>query len=263
MFACLGGTLLNPYGLELYKTLLAYAADKPEFDMIGEFKAPGFRFTNEWVALALTLLAVFVTGWRRKIEFFPLLLFSTSIYVSFQAVRDIWLVAIVSAWFIAQFDWHRVVQLSPPSRYSRPALAAAIILSSVMVVVVCLGSEEKYRGKVQKAFPVEAVKFIEREGYQGPLLCDYGWGGYLIWQLPQVPVFIDGRAHVHGLEAVKEHYNTLKGTLTWHQNKNLNESEIVLIPRESALASLLRLDPRFRLKYEDEIAVVFENSLQN
>ena len=171
MLACLGGTFLTPYGLELYQTILGYAADKSGYDIIREFKAPGFRFINQWLALALTFLAVLVTGWRRKIEFFPLLMFATSVYVSFQAVRDTWLVAIMSAWFIAQFDWHRFVQLSAPTRYSRPAFVAAMIFSTVMAVMFCLGSEEKYRGKVAKAFPVEAVKFIETEGYEGPLLC--------------------------------------------------------------------------------------------
>ncbi len=41
--------------------------------------------------------------------------------------------------------------------------------------------------------PVEAVAFLKREKPQGALLNSYGFGGYLIAELPEYPVSIDGR----------------------------------------------------------------------
>ena len=42
--------------------------------------------------------------------------------------------------------------------------------------------------------PTEMVAFARRCGLSGPVLNDWGWGGYLMFQAPQFKVFIDGRA---------------------------------------------------------------------
>ena len=42
-------------------------------------------------------------------------------------------------------------------------------------------------------YPVEAAAFIESANLQGKMFNQHGWGGYLLWRLPQRKVFIDGR----------------------------------------------------------------------
>jgi len=42
-------------------------------------------------------------------------------------------------------------------------------------------------------YPVEAVNYLKEEHISGRLFNDYGWGGYIIWQAPEIKVFIDGR----------------------------------------------------------------------
>ncbi|OQB03862.1 MAG: hypothetical protein BWY19_01230 [bacterium ADurb.Bin212] len=43
-------------------------------------------------------------------------------------------------------------------------------------------------------YPYEAAKFLKSANLpNGNFLNPYGWGGYLIWQNPEIPVFIDGR----------------------------------------------------------------------
>jgi len=42
-------------------------------------------------------------------------------------------------------------------------------------------------------YPKKAVEFLKTNLPQGQIFSKYGWGGYLIWKLPEKKVFIDGR----------------------------------------------------------------------
>src|SRR5205823_11555546 len=81
----------------------------------------------------------------------------------------------------------------------RQALAVAGVL---LVLVAALGilrtSEEQIEARLEKKYPVRAVAFVKEQGYSGPLYNDYNWGGYLMWQMPELPVAMDGRANLHG-----------------------------------------------------------------
>jgi len=45
-------------------------------------------------------------------------------------------------------------------------------------------------------YPYQAVQYIKDNQPTGKLFNEYNWGGYLIWQLPEKKVFIDGRMAV-------------------------------------------------------------------
>ena len=42
-------------------------------------------------------------------------------------------------------------------------------------------------------YPKEAVSYLNENLPRGEIFSEYGWGGYLIWNLPQKKVFVDGR----------------------------------------------------------------------
>jgi hypothetical protein len=113
---------------------------------------------------------------------------------------------------------------------------------------------------VRRDYPAAAAEFIERRGSSGPLYNYFDWGGYLIWRLPQLPVAIDGRTLVHGEARILAHVDTWQGKSGWRTDPELAAAKIVVGPRDTPLASLLRLDDRFTLAYEDRDgpAVVFE-----
>ena len=47
------------------------------------------------------------------------------------------------------------------------------------------------------------------------------------------------------------------GSPGWDTDPELSAAGVVIAPVKLPLTSLLRLDPRFRLVYEDDVAVVF------
>src|SRR5262249_18065075 len=98
-----------------------------------------------------------------------------------------------------------------------------------------------------------------------PLYNHLTWGGYLIWRLPGRPVSMDGRVNLHTDERMVRAFHTEDGLRSWmgHPDEGwstdpeLAQARLVILPVGSALTSLLRRDRRFRLVYEDAVAVVF------
>jgi hypothetical protein len=111
--------------------------------------------------------------------------------------------------------------------------------------------------QVAEHFPEKAAEFVQSHNLRGPLFNDYDWAGYLIWRLPELPVSIDGRNNLHGDRRTLRSYATWTGAGDWAADPELARANLVIGHADLALASLLRCDPRFRLVYEDKLAVVF------
>ena len=87
---------------------------------------------------------------------------------------------------------------------------------------------------------------------------DY-WGGYLIYCLhTQAQVVVDDRHDLYGSDFMKKYLGTIRLVPEW--NNLLEEQQVrwVLMPRQSALANMLRELPGWRLAYGDETAELFQ-----
>src|SRR3989344_7637210 len=73
------------------------------------------------------------------------------------------------------------------------ALVAAITALFLSFLVRILETESLENRLKKDGYPVEAANFLREKGLTNNVLNDYGWGGYLDWQNPDVKVFIDGR----------------------------------------------------------------------
>ena len=83
----------------------------------------------------------------------------------------------------------------------------------------------------------------------------------MIWRLPQLPVSMDGRTNVHGADNVARSIYTWSGSPEWVSDSELKAAGVVIGPINTALSSILRLDDRYELVYEDDVAAVFVASL--
>jgi hypothetical protein len=89
----------------------------------------------------------------------------------------------------------------------------------------------------------------------GPVLNDYGFGGYLIFA--GIPPFIDGRAELYGDEFIKRYVQAML-LESDELPKLLDQYDIAwtLIAPERPAALLLDHLPGWRRLYADDIAVV-------
>jgi hypothetical protein len=251
-------TLVNPYGARIYSTVFQYMRQPKVFSQIVELRAMTFRVPANYAVLFLMLAAAIAIGWRRERRLLWPVLLSVAALLAFRSVKETWFLAVISACALADgWDWKNS---SPSLRLTlRYQFAVWVfVLAAVVGGFRYYGvSSDFLEMQVMGGFPETSARYIEAHHLAGPLYNDFNWGGYLLWRLPQLTVAIDGRTNVHGDERV-DHFGAMwSGKPVWATDAELLKANIVVAKKDTALASLLRLDPRFKIVYEDVQAVVF------
>jgi hypothetical protein len=141
----------------------------------------------------------------------------------------------------------------------------SLVMVSVWVFAVVIAgcrhyglSNDALEIQAAGAFPEAAVQFVQQHHLSGPLFNDLSWGGYLLWRLPELPVALDGRTNVYGADRILRFSDVWKGKPGWDSDPVLARANLVITPRDAAIASLLRGSPQFANVYEDPQAVIFQ-----
>jgi hypothetical protein len=256
--ACWLATLFNPYFLRLYGVVVEYATQPGPFRFVNELKALEFREVCDWTMLGLALAAAFALGRRPKVSGFDVLLLAGCALLSFRARRDMWLTVLAAAAILSAGPF--AAQPVPGRRWTwrtRSALAACVLAMAVGLGVARDLSPSRLERTAVEVFPAAAVRHVAEHGYPGPLYNDFNWGGYLIFELPSLPVAIDGRTNLHGDERLIRFGSTWSGGPGWHDDPDLSAAGVVLADARAPLATLLARDDRFVLVFEDAVARVF------
>ena len=256
--ACVLATLVNPYHFRIYAVVFDTVRQAGLYYLITELQAMSFRAFPDWIVLGLTLGAAFVLGRARRIDPFWALLLLAGVYLSFRSGRDVWFVTIVASVIIARARSPLAIE----SGYQMSkAQVLLVVLLTVALSSLAIQSYRLSNVQIQKAvaesLPAAAANFIEEQGFSGPLYNHFDWGGYLIWRLPKLTVSIDGRSNVHDAERIRHTLKIWKGEPDWASDLELAAAHIVIAQKNLPLTQLLRLDSRFEIVYEDEVAVVF------
>jgi len=136
-------------------------------------------------------------------------------------------------------------------------VTAAVI---VLLFVVARGLDFTERGidrAISSEYPVNAVIYLRQHPQPGPLYNNLGWGGFLMWYMPDYPVAVDGRNDLYGDQLDELFYASQNGDAGYQTDPYLNEAGVVLLAADLPLAKILTADPRFQLIYQDSMSVVF------
>jgi hypothetical protein len=246
-------TLVNPYHYHLYEVAGRLLGQKELRNWISELTAMPFRSLVDWSVLAITLAATYALGRRRRVRLLLPMLMLMAVYFGFRSQRDTWLVAVIGLATLAYVLPRKIEVRGHLPRTPRRGLLgtlAVLFLAGFLTM-----DEAKLKDQLDAGYPAGAVEFIRHEQLMGPIFNEFAWGGYLIYQMPELPVGIDGRTMVHGQERLLRHFKTLRGR-DWSGDRELTGARLVILPAQGTLASLLRLDPGFELLYEDSTSVV-------
>lgn len=257
--ACVLATFLNPYGPRLYSTIFVYMNQPKSFALIDELRAMSFRQPQHYAAMLLALAATMAIGWRREKSLLWPMLLCLACVLGFRSVKEIWFIGIVSACAIA--DGWTVGRVETERRAAwRERILVPIAVLAVLAVASRYYDVANSWLEMQVAgnFPEVACQYIEKHHLQGPLYNDLNWGGFIIWRLPGYRVSIDGRTNVQGDERIGKSISVWTGKPEWASDPELAQANILLAKKTTPLASLLRLDPRFKIVFEDQQAVVFQ-----
>lgn len=256
--ACVLATLVNPYGWRIYKSAYALSSQTGVLNTVNELLAMPFRDVSNYIVLFLALSALAALAWNRRIPFFEASSLTLAAFLSFRSRRDVWLLAVVAIGVLASSL--RGDEEDPRRRLpvlAVPFVAVAVALLVFLGSVLLNANNPSLHLLLAKELPVGAAQFVNERNFSGPLYNTYDWGGFLIWNLPSLPVSIDGRAALHGDARIDRSSATWNGAPDWASDAELSSARLVIAPVKMPLTQLLRMDSRFQLEFEDKVAAVF------
>lgn len=103
-------------------------------------------------------------------------------------------------------------------------------------------------------YPCEAINFIKREKLKGNMFNHYNWGAYLVWRLPEYPVFIHGRFPTNQVFAEYDSVMGLKDG--WQEILKKYNVGWILLPRDQLYEDILNIEGKWTPVYTDDKAVV-------
>jgi hypothetical protein len=121
-------------------------------------------------------------------------------------------------------------------------------------------SPAELQQQVSEKYPSAALAFMQQRHIGGRIFNNYGWGGYMEWNAPQLKPFIDGRADIFIYnQSFDDH---LHATMIQKSFEILDKYRIdyALLEPDQPLSYLLQHSPAWKPIYSDKVAVLFERT---
>jgi len=259
---CLLATLITPYGSEIAAYPAVMATSQPlNISSIQEWQPLSFALGVGKYLLAL-LMVVFLAHIffpvKYRVHEMALLLFG--IYAACVHIRFILIFVMLIVPVIAVF----LARWMPPYEPAKDRYALNLIIIALLLLSLTrfLPSQKEIADAVAKDYPAEAIPYLRAHPQPTGMFNEYGYGGYLIWQLgPQHKVFIDGRADMYEYSGVFEDYMHIadinSDTLPLLRKYGIQSC---LISRKNALVTVLAASPEWKQTYADDYSLIFERS---
>jgi hypothetical protein len=262
---------LNPNGFEMWNYPFRTVNIGILQDFIVEWQSPNFHefYLHPFIWMLLAALTSFGLSGRRA-DFTDLTLVALFAYMSLLAVRNIPLFALITAPVIARYATFALARWLGPqaakNRKSSQAKAAVFVNWALLIVVLLLAfvrisepvttaANEKFQAE---NLPMGAVDYLMAERPLGPIFNDYNWGGYLIWRLPEYPVFVDGRTDLYDDEFLTDYLKIDMAHESWNDKLTEHNIQLAIISVDSPLANAMQEAENWQEIYQDELSFIFQ-----
>jgi len=276
--ACLLASLLTPAGPGLWAHTTGYLGVDFLVDRTIEYQSPDFHATYGRALLLVILMGIglLATG-SSRVSFVETAMFAGWLAAALHSGRNIPLFAVLAVPFYAA--WARRVcsdparlgplstaagrlltvdtELERTERVLRPALLSAAV--TLGVLVFALGPLRAGFRFDPSFFPVEALSRVPAGGLRGNVLNDMAWGGYLLLERPDIPVFMDGQTDFYGADLGREYVGAMAGLPDWKQVLEKYGIGWTLTGTDAALVQLLRCEDGWIEVYRDDVAVIMSS----
>lgn len=257
---------INPNGLSLWR-LPFYTVDV-SIQSITEWGSPNFHRLDLHPILWLLFLVIVGAGTSRKaLSWNNILSVIGFAYMAFISQRSIGPFVIIAAPFVINSlndFWSECLYLISSiyrQRQTKPAFARLAFLTNLfilgmfLVLVIIRAASVSTGQQVHNEWPWKAVEWIRTNQPDGRMFNAYNWGGYLQWELPEYPVFIDGRADLYGEKTIHEWWSVVNASEEGLALLDLWQVDFVIL--EPGWPILERLTQEgWHTLYEDSVAIV-------
>ncbi len=266
------GVLINPSGWVMFLYAFKTVGIGALREYIQEWQSPDFHSLQLQPFIWLMLLTIGAIGASRKrLALSDYLLFAGFLYLGLTAGRNVALFALAAPLVLTRYAALLINATGRKIGYRGlgEGKSSGIIqyvnwaILLLVYLVVALKSLSVYPAKVneeviRRTMPVGAVEYIKADKPPGRLFNSYNWGGYLLWALPEYPVFIDGRTDLYSDEIISQWLQVMRAEPGWEQILDGYEVNLILVERASLLSRILADNPDWDNVYKDEVAVVYE-----
>lgn len=280
-FVCLMIILINPYGIEIWKIPFNTVGLEILQDSISEWASPDFHQAFQQPMLIMLIGIMVVLGLSDMpmdgADLVSLAVFSLAALI---ARRNFGPFAIVGAPILARHSaafvdsWLKNIKqrsvkinglinrIEESNQDFNPSiinlvnsgLLILLITASIWKTINVNNTEFIMRAETGM-LPRKAVDWMIDEKLPGKIFNDYNWGGYLIWNMPEYPVFSDGRTDLFGDEILYDYIDISSGKNGWDSKLEKYGIETLLIQPDIALEKLATLSG-WNVIYKDEVAVI-------
>jgi len=203
--------------------------------------------------LAATIILALVRKRRWRVE--EVLFLLVAFYSAMTYSRFLFLAAIMLTPLLA-----KELDFLPPynPRIDKYWLNALLIVAMLAGCARYLPTRERLQRNLVKQYPVKAIPYLQQLNLKGRVFNHCLWGGYLILNARNVPVFIDSRIDIYERGGVFADYLDAIGIVKPLEVLDKYHIRYVLFEKNSPLTYLLRHTSGWKINYEDGTTVLFE-----
>jgi len=278
-----GAVAINPNGIHMWTIPFQTLAVGALRQLILEWASPDFHeFAQQpflWMFLATAVMWAFSRTRVKSADLFSFVVFAA---LSLFARRNMGAYAIVTVPILCEgvLNSWAVVKANRPgwlekwfsaatnqngtdsNIYGKGIFALNLIIIAVIafaafgkLAVVTLPSE--IDAVIARNYPVGAVEWIKTNNPTGALFNSYNWGGYLVWQAREYPVFVDGRTDLFGDQIISQWRTVVQAQDGWEEILNRWNVRLVLMEPDRPVNQILPLKG-WKLVYHDEVSSLYE-----
>ncbi len=267
--------MINPYGPKLYAYVLTFSqnpnlSDLTEWQMLSVWNSQGQAFV------------IIVTLWCMAAYFSPQRVCATELLLlaglgglTIWTSRMILWFAPVAAYYLALHVgaiWQRIGLRRWLPDASRRSVFATLVASLAMTLslVMCIwnkampgGPDAVFRAAVSDQTPVAAAEVLLVQPPPGQIFNTFEWGDYLFWTAHRNQqdwkLFVASHAHLVPRAVWQDYMAVINVAPDWQVRLDRHDIKTVIVDKRyrGALIAHLHNAPAWRLRYEDDIAVIF------
>jgi hypothetical protein len=266
--------VINPMGVGVYTYPFKTVAIEALREYIQEWQSPNFHSISVQPFIWLIILILISLAYnRRKIAISDIFITSVLLYLSLTAGRNIALFALMTPVVVTRYlqdhvpsdflshqsekgGFDRKGKSEMVKNFLHLGIVGVIFLAAVFKIASVYPEtiNQEYYATV---FPVDAVGVLRQMESPGRLFNSYNWGGYLLWSLPEYPVFVDGRTDLFNDEIIGDWLEVVRFQQNWEDVLRKWNIELILMERDWLPGKLLAGYGWCKV-YEDELSVLLE-----
>jgi hypothetical protein len=253
------GLSLNPYSYHLvfYPFNLAFQ-QKLNVGHVEEWMSVDFHSIRGKILFAMLAATIALAlARRRRWRLDDLAFLLIALYAAITYSRFLFLAAILITPILA-----KELDFLPRYRPSvdKPWLNLALIVAILAGCIWQFPTESFLQRDTSQNYPTRALQYLREFQPEGRVLNDYLWGGYLIWNVGHIPVFIDSRVDIFEYNGVFADYLDLTQLRNSMGILDKYDIRYVLYRKNSAVAYLLMNSSSWKTRYQDSTTILFERA---